>query len=184
MGQTQVSRAEFDTLYHLTRQQGFTEQYINAGWQRSGLWPINRVKVLGKPEISRYRQTTPDLAPPQTSQNLTPQDKWEYDRINETLAAKLTRSGRKLLKSLNHAYQNESNARITMSVEISESRKRARDEEEKASMKRLKKEDEKRSWNAKDVALARGYSQEDSDLFLSVLPDRTLIYNVDESEDT
>ena len=96
-GQTQVSRAEFDRLYHLTRQEGFTENYINAGWRRSGLWPINKLKVLERPQLSQYRQTTPDLAPPQTSQNLTPQDKWEYGQINEVLAAILTRSGRKML---------------------------------------------------------------------------------------
>ena len=71
-GQTQVSRAEFDALYYLTRQQGFTAQYIIAGWYRSGLWPINKRKVLLKPEISRYRQITPNLAPPQSLQNLTP----------------------------------------------------------------------------------------------------------------
>ena len=51
-------------------------------------------------------------------------------------------------------------------------------------MKRLKKQDDKRSWNAKEVALARGYTEEDSDLFLSVLPDRSLIYKVAGSEDT
>ena len=51
-------------------------------------------------------------------------------------------------------------------------------------MKRLKKQDDKRSWSAKEVALARSYSEEDSDLFLSVLPDRTLIYNVYDSGDT
>ena len=50
-------------------------------------------------------------------------------------------------------------------------------------MKRLKKQDNKRSWNAKEVAMARGYTEAESDLLLSVLPDRTLIYNVASSED-
>ena len=155
-----------------------------AGWHRSGLWPIDKQKVLLRPEISRYRQTTPDLAPPQTSETLTPQDKWEYSQINEALTAKLTRSGRKMLACLKRAYENESNARVALSFEISESSKRSRDAEEKASMKRLKKQDSKCSWNAKEVALARGYNEEDSEQVLSVLPDRTLIYKMADEPST
>ena len=89
-----------------------------------------------------------------------------------------------MLTQLNRAYQNESNARIALSIEVSTSRKRVRDEEEKASMKRLQKQDEKRSWNAKEVALARGYTEEVSDLLLTALPDRSLIYKVADEPNT
>ena len=40
-GDTQVTRARFDVLYHHTRQQGLTAQYILAGWRRSGLYPLH-----------------------------------------------------------------------------------------------------------------------------------------------
>ena len=51
-------------------------------------------------------------------------------------------------------------------------------------MKRLQKQDEKRSWNAKEVALARGYTEEVSDLLLTALPDRSLIYKVADEPNT
>ena len=59
-----------------------------------------------------------------------------------------------------------------------------RDEEEQTSMKRLRKQDEKRSWSAKEVALARGYTEEQSEALLGVLPDRTLIYGMEEEPNT
>lgn len=69
-----------------------------------------------------------------------------------------------MLTCLKRAYENESNARITLSVEISKSRKR--------------------SWNAKEVALARGYNEEDSEQLLGVRPDRTPIYKVADEPNT
>jgi hypothetical protein len=48
-------------------------------------------------------------------------------------------------------------------------------------MKRLKKQDEKRFWDVREVIIARGYTEEDSDLFLSILPDRSLIYKTSDS---
>ena len=89
-----MNRAQFDILYAQTRESGINHQYITAGWRRSGLYPLNVQKVLERPEIARYRQTTPELRPPQSSVNLTPQDDWEYCEISKRLAAKLTRSSR------------------------------------------------------------------------------------------
>ena len=119
LGDTQVTRARFNVLYHRTRQEGLTAQYILAGWRRSGLYPLDARKVLEKPEVARYRATTPDLAPPQSRLTLTPQDDYEYERIQETLNAKLTRSGRRLQKQLSHAYFRESSARKLLSFEVS-----------------------------------------------------------------
>ena len=65
-GEVKVNRSQFNILYQQARHSGLNEQYITAGWRRSGLWPIAPQKVLQKPEISQYRQTTPDLQPPQT----------------------------------------------------------------------------------------------------------------------
>jgi uncharacterized protein (TIGR03382 family) len=86
LGAAQVTRARFNVLYHRARQGGLTAQYILAGWRRSGLYPLDARKVVEKPEVARSRATTPDLAPPQCRLTLTPQDGYEYERIQETLA--------------------------------------------------------------------------------------------------
>jgi hypothetical protein len=46
--------------------------------------------VLEKPEVARYKIIIPDLAPPQSYLTLTPQDDYEYERIQEALNTKLT----------------------------------------------------------------------------------------------
>ena len=143
-GETQVNRAQFDLLYAQTRDSGMTHKYITAGWRRSGLWPVCARKVLNRPEISSYRQTTPELRPPQSKVILTPQDDYEYREINTILAPKLTRSGKALVKQLNHAYYEASSARTTLSIEISTWRKRTLEDEERSTRKRLKKQDDKR----------------------------------------
>jgi hypothetical protein len=82
LGDTQVTRARFNVLYHRAREESLTAQYILAGWRRSGLYPLDARKVLDKPEVARYRATTPDLAPPPrggSRLNLTPQDDYEYE---------------------------------------------------------------------------------------------------------
>jgi hypothetical protein len=66
----------------LTRyQEDVLAKYILTGWRRSGLYPLDARKVLDKPEVARYRATTPDLAPPQSRLTLTPQDDYEYEQI-------------------------------------------------------------------------------------------------------
>ena len=74
--------------------------------------------MLDKPEVTRYRAITPDLAPLQSRLTLTPQDDYEYGQIQETLNAKLTRSGRRLQKQLSHAYFRESSARKLLSFKV------------------------------------------------------------------
>jgi hypothetical protein len=102
-------------------------------------------KVLEKPEVARYRVITPDLAPPQSHLTLTPQDDYEYERIQETLNAKLTRSARRLQKQLSHAYFRESSARKLLSFEVSKARKRTLEDEVQETTKRLRKQDDKRT---------------------------------------
>jgi len=56
---------------HRAREEGLTAQYILAGWRRSGLYPLDARKVLGKLEVARYRATTPDLTNPWSRLTLT-----------------------------------------------------------------------------------------------------------------
>ena len=121
-----------------------TSQYIIAGWRRSSLFPVCARKVLEKPEISRYRQTTPELRPSQSKVTLIPQDNYEYREISTLLSSKLSRSGKAKLKQLNHAFYEASSARKILSTELSNVRKRVLEDEEQATTKRLKKQDDKR----------------------------------------
>jgi hypothetical protein len=110
--------------------------------------------VLDKPEVARYRATTPDLAPPQSRLTLTPQDDYEYERIQEALSAKLTRSGRRLQKQL--------------------------EDEVQETTKRLRKQDDKRTWDTTEIFMARGYTAEETAGYIDILPNRALIYNIEE----
>src|SRR5271170_5333437 len=153
-----------------------TSQYIIAGWRRSGLFPVYARKVLEKPEISRYRQTTPELRPSQSKVTLTPQDNYEYREISTLLSSKLSRSGKAKLKQLNHAFYEASSARKILSTELSNVRKRVLEDEEQATTKRLKKQDDKRIWDTKEVMTSRGYTEAEAEVFLSALPSRDIIY--------
>jgi hypothetical protein len=107
----------------------------------------------------------------------TPQKDREWRARSDQVAEQLDRDGRRMLTSLNHAYYRESNARTALSIELGQARKRTRDDEETTTTKRLKKHADDRIWQAKDVALARGYSQEETDILLSVLPDISVSYD-------
>ena len=172
-----MNRAQFDILYARTRESGMSHQYITAGWKRSGLYPLNVQKVLERPEIAQYRQTTPELRPPQDLVNLTPQDDWEYREISERLAAKLTRSGRAMQKRLNSAYYEASGACRILSFELATHRKRSLEDEERQVSKRLKKQDDQRIWDTTEVFKSRGHSAEDAELFVNVLPNRNAVSN-------
>ena len=130
--------------------------------------------------MARYKAITPDLAPPQSRLTLTPQDDYEYERIQEALSAKLTRSGRRLQKQLSHAYFRESSARKLLSFEVSKARKRTLEDEAQETAKRLKKQDDKRTWDTTEIFKARGYTEAETADYIDVLPNRALTYNVEE----
>jgi hypothetical protein len=108
---------------------------------------------------------------------LTPQDDYEYREISTILASKLTRSGKALVKQLDHAYYEASSARRILSVELAADRKRSLEDEGRQVQKRLKKQDDQRIWETKEVFERQGYSAEDAELLVSVLPNRDVIYN-------
>jgi hypothetical protein len=140
--------------------------------------------VLDKVEVARYRATPPDFALPRSRLTLTPQDDYEYERIQETLSAKLTRSGRRLQKQLSHAYSRESSARKLLSFEVSKARKRTLEDEVQETTKRLSKQDDKRTWDTTEIFKARGYTAEETAGYIDVLPNRALIYNIEEEPNT
>jgi hypothetical protein len=87
------------------------------------------------------------------------------------------------VKALNHAYKGEAAKRRILEKEVSLARKRTLEIEEQQATKRLKKQDEKRSWAAKEVCLQRGYTEEDWEMFASTLPNRDTIYKMQEEPD-
>ena len=134
--------------------------------------------------MARYRAITPDLASPQNRLTFTPQDDYEYKQIQEALNAKLTRSGRQLQKQLSHAYFRESSARKLLSFEVSKARKRTLEDEVQETTKRLRKQDDKRTWDTTEIFKARGYTAEETAGYMDVLPNLALIYNVEEEPST
>ena len=88
------------------------------------------------------------------------------------------------MKALNYTYEGEAAKRTVLKKEVSLARKRTLETEEQQATKRLKKEDEKRSWDAKEVCLQRGFTEEDWEMFSSALPNRDTIYKTLEEPDT
>jgi hypothetical protein len=82
------------------------------------------------------------------------------------------------MKALNHIYKGEAAKRRILKKEVSLARKRTLKVKKQQATKRLKKQDEKRSWAAKEVYLQRGYIEEDWEIFTSILPNRNTIYKM------
>jgi hypothetical protein len=97
---------------------------------------------------------------------------------------RLTRSGRRLQKQLSHTYFRESSARMLLSFEVSKTRKRTLEDEGQETAKRLRKRDDKRTWDTTEIIRARGYTAEETAGYIDVLPNRALIYNVEEEPNT
>lgn len=90
--------------------------------------------------------------------------------------AKSSREVRRQIESLSHAYYAESSQRRILANEVKESRKRTLEEEEHTVNKRLKKQDDKRSWDLKGLLQQRGYSGGEIEALITVLPCRDAIY--------
>jgi hypothetical protein len=179
-GETKVIRAQFNELYQKTREAALRPEYIEAGWKRTGLYPFDPRRVLQLPELRQYRQTTPDLAPPQSSDNLSPHDEYEWTKISEEIAPQLSRSGRRKLTGLRNAFIRESSARRLLSYDVSTARKRTLEHEEREGLKRLKKQDDKIIWSAQEVMRAKGHTEDEIAVFMSALPNRDPIYQTGE----
>ena len=83
-------------------------------------------------------------------------------------------------KQLSHAYFRESSTRKLLSFEVSKARKRTLEDEVQEATKRLRKQDDKRTWDTTEILIARGYTAEETAGYIDILPNRALIYNVGE----
>lgn len=176
-GKTELNRAQFNLLYQEARRAAFTPQYIQAGWSRTGLNPFNPLRILHCPEVTRYRQTTPDILPPPSSEHHTPTNRAEFDAIARQLLSSFTPKRRHQFQRLTHAYHNENAARICLQQDEATARKRALEEEEQTITKRLRKSDEKKLWDLREVMEARGYDDDEIEFLLAHNPNRSLIFN-------
>ena len=71
-----------------------------------------------------------------------------------------------------------------LSFEVSKARKRTLEDEVQETTKRLRKQDDKRTWDTTEIFKARGYTAEETAGYMDVLPNRALIYNVEEEPNT
>lgn len=114
-----------------------------AGWSRSGLEPLNPQKVLSKSEISTYRPITPNLILPPNQEYNTPTTRNAFQAMAVYLKGRLTPQSRHLMTGTEHAFSKEHSARICLQAEEFNACRRTHEAEEQATMKRLKKTDQK-----------------------------------------
>lgn len=62
-----IRRADFNDIYKRSRLKAMTKAHIGKGWSRSGLYPINREKILAKDQVRNYTHSRPNLVPAPTS---------------------------------------------------------------------------------------------------------------------
>jgi hypothetical protein len=80
-GQVTITRSTFNDLYRKARSNALAKHRVIAGWTRSGLHPLNRVRILTHPMVQRTVITLPDLGPPKASKTTRPVTPTNEDRI-------------------------------------------------------------------------------------------------------
>ena len=71
-----------------------------------------------------------------------------------------------------------------LSFEVSKARKRTLEDEVQETTKRLRKQDDKRTWDTTEIFRARDYTAAETAGYTDVLLNRALIYNVEEEPNT
>jgi DDE superfamily endonuclease/Tc5 transposase DNA-binding domain len=182
-GKTEIDRAQFNVLYHQTRESSFKHQYIMQGWSRTGLYPLNIERVLNKREIRDYRAVTPDLLPPSTEFD-TPSTRVEFQQVTNSMKQQMTPQSRRKMTGIQHAFYKQWNARVVLQSEETNARKRTREVEEVKSRKLLKKVDQTETWNLRKLCRARGWEEDAIDLLLAQRANRSsFLLGTDAEED-
>jgi hypothetical protein len=156
-GYATINRATFTTLYQEIRPQALTERNIRAGWQRAGLWPLNRERIYTDPQVANFGRTTPDYQPPQLPEGewATPKRVQDFQEIGLQLEAVTTPSKHVPIQKLIKAGVQELTANTILSADLREIRSHAVDKEINARTERLQKEKEQRSWDLQQIIQAR-----------------------------
>jgi hypothetical protein len=156
-GVSKVSRALFQKVYNLARQEAFKESNIAAGWKRAGLIPWCPDRILELPEIVNYERVTPELQVPTRGVDYLATPKKVYqihtlsDKIEECTTPRTTARVRKLTKV---AVQEMARAQL-LQDDVRMTRKRKLEEEQESKRKRLQVEEGKRAFSYAEVVAGR-----------------------------
>ena len=155
-----LNRATFTKLYLGVRDGAMTERNIRAGWKRTGIWPLNKQKLLEDPDIRNFGRTTPEYQPLPIQEGpnrlfSTPKKHEEFQELQRKIEAKVTPRTRRAVRKLTHAAMQEYTANQTLRIEVRGLRKRTIDEEVSKRSRRLRKERVQRSWDLEQVQAAR-----------------------------
>jgi hypothetical protein len=80
-GQVTITRSTFNDLYRKARLSALAKHRVIAGWTRSGLYPLDRIRILDDPMVQRTVTTLPDLSPPRASETTRPVTPTNEDRV-------------------------------------------------------------------------------------------------------
>ncbi|ERF69214.1 hypothetical protein EPUS_02181 [Endocarpon pusillum Z07020] len=155
-GLATLNRRVFTKLYIEARQTTFTERNIRAGWHRTGIWPLNKQKLLNDPEIRNFGRTTPEYQPPATSDGLysTPKQSDNLRALIRQIEAKTTPQTRRAVRKLGHSAIQEHTGAQLLRTQLRELRQLALKQELTKRSKRIQKETKQRSWNLEQVRAA------------------------------
>ena len=107
-GVATFNRRIFIKVYAQIRPESLSERAIRAGWKRTGLWPLDKQRILDDPDIKNFGRTTPEYQPlRQSTSSLglysTPKKFEDYRALKEELELNSTPCTRRKIEKLGNA---------------------------------------------------------------------------------
>jgi hypothetical protein len=154
-GQATITRSTFNDLYRKARSKALARKLVVAGWVRSGLFPLNRSRILTDPMVQRTVVTLPDLSQPKaskTTRSVTPtnEDRIQYI-IDHPEEVNATPRSRRMHRALARSHRRLEAANRHLSNEISKQRQLMKASANDKRRQKVVDDREKRAVTLQDV---------------------------------
>lgn len=159
-GLVTINRRIFIEIYDRIRPLAMSNRAIRAGWKRTGLYPLNKQRILDDEDIKNFSRTTPEYQPEPIPEGLnglfSTLKKFEDIReLISTVQAVVSPSKRMAVEKLGNAAIQEYTGSQLLSKEVQQLRQFSITNERNARSKRLAKEANQRSFNVEQIRKAR-----------------------------
>ena len=155
-----INRRVFVEIYAQIQPNSLSVRAIRAGWKRTGLYPLNKQRILDDSEVKSYGCTTPEYQPASIPEGLngllaTPKKVDEIQTLISKIQAASTPTTRRAVDKLGHATIQEHTGAQLLQGELQQLRQLSFTVQHNRRSKRLEKDKNQRSWNLEQVRAAR-----------------------------
>jgi tryptophan 2,3-dioxygenase len=126
---------------------------VRAGWKLAGLQPWDRGRIHALPQVQNLRNQTPDLIPPTHPGVVysTPKHSEAVRQLQTVVDHRVTPHTSRHVQKLANAAVETMGAYQAVKEELSQVRKRQRDQDEAKMTKRIKEREKQRVWAIKEI---------------------------------